>query len=101
MATFTESALLAIDVGFLARVNACLAKKAVAQGNAILSARESTEPQRDKLRLIFCRAILDNSAAYAVKFAWPLSTMVTAGVLDSDLMIAVDSIWDLFTGVTI
>jgi hypothetical protein len=101
LASLTDAATLAVDTGFLARVTACVARTASAQGVAILAT--TTPTPIDKLRLIFCKAVLDNSSMYGRNFAWSLATTptITAASIDDDIQAQVSGMWDLLAGVTI
>lgn len=102
MGDLTGDAKLAIDVGFLAKVNACIARKAVNQGTQLLQNDGAVPSPRDRLLLQFCRAVLNDSTTYADKFAWALSSMdsIEADSDDDEIISGVNIIWNVLAGIT-
>lgn len=101
MALLVDSAALATDVTFLARVTAAAQRKAAVEGQAILG-MVSPGPN-DKLRLRLCLAIMQEPSLYGTRFAWALACVDTmsASADDATITSQVSNLWDIYAGITI
>lgn len=94
-ATLEDIFLLARRTSFVERIQAAVAKAAVA-----VAAETPDLSERSRLRRALSVKVLENSEEYASRFALAVATnpVITQASTDSDVEFTVNSMWDAIAG---